>query len=322
MSQKGKGPVPHSKSPARSRIAAVGAAFAVICAGLVFFGPQATRVIAGDDAGIRDFLRVSRPASPYAAPAWRSVAAPPSSAYAPAGPRLQMLQGPLAIDRAAPIPGEADARPARAPRAPAVSAGLHRRSVCVRLCDGYHFPLGNVGSSQDLPRHEAQCANLCPGAPTRLFVMGAGSEKIDDAVSRNGKPYTALPVAFRHTRERDEACSCGPSKPTSIEALLDDTTLRRGDSFMTASGFRIFEGSASPKTSLRDFVQLSKARSVTRERRATLASIEKASRQGPPLSGSTDFVALPPLAQRNAEAPANRFGRDRQAAVKPFVVLY
>ena len=309
--------------PARSfnrRFAAFGAAFAAVCAGLVFFGPQMSRVVAGDDAGIRAFLRESgRPASPYPAPAWRSLRPATVQAYAPAHYRLQGLDGPRAIERAAPgLEGQQRSKDSARPIASAAKGGLPRRSVCVRLCDGFHFPVGNLPSDRDRPAHEAQCASLCPGAPTRLFVMAPGSEKIEEAVSRDGKPYTALPVAFRHTQTRDATCGCGPRKDAGIAALLEDITLRRGDSVMTNKGMRVFEGARTARARAADFVGLARANSISREQKTLLASLERASRRGPPLSASTVFQPLdaPPAAQ------AGLAGRKMGAARTPaFVVL-
>lgn len=305
----------------KRRFAAFGAAFAAVCAGLVFFGPQMSGVVAGDDAGIRAFLRESgRPASPYQAPAWRSLQPAPVHAYAPTHHRLPAMDAPRAIDRNAPmIEGQQRGKDSARPLATAAKGGLQRRSVCVRLCDGFHFPVGNLASDRDRPAHEAQCASLCPGAPTRLFVMGSGSEKIDEAVSRDGKPYAALPVAFRHTQTRDATCSCGPRKEGGIAALLQDITLRRGDSVMTDKGMRVFEGARTARTRATDFVGLSRAKSLSREQRTVLASLERASRRGPPLSASTIFQPLdaPPAAQ------ANLAGRKMGAArtTPAFVIL-
>ena len=69
-----------------------------------------------------------------------------------------------------------------------------RSAVCVRLCDGFYFP-SVVSSGGD----EA-CASQCPDAPTAFYSMPAGSDKIDDAVSLTGAPYSALPVANRNQR--------------------------------------------------------------------------------------------------------------------------
>ena len=89
------------------------------------------------------------------------------------------------------------------------SGSLARRSVCVRLCDGFFFPIGDLPNDGDISGHEALCTGLCPGAPARLYVVPSGSDKIEDAVGvQSRKPYTALPVAFRHAAKTDRTCSC------------------------------------------------------------------------------------------------------------------
>ena len=45
---------------------------------------------------------------------------------------------------------------------------LGTRSVCVRLCDGYSFPVGSLDRSSDIKAHEAICSGLCPASPTAL----------------------------------------------------------------------------------------------------------------------------------------------------------
>ena len=108
-----------------------------------------------------------------------------------------------------------------------------RSAVCVRLCDGFYFP-SVVSSGGD----EA-CASQCPDAPTAFYSMRAGSDKIDDAVSLTGAPYSALPVANRNQTFFDNTCTCHRSSVSSyIADLLHDRTLRDGDLVMTAKGFR------------------------------------------------------------------------------------
>jgi hypothetical protein len=166
------------------------------------------------------------------------------------------------------------------PHIPEVSAdSLGKRSVCVRLCDGYFFPIGPVGDTADLTSHEALCTGLCPGAPTRLYVQPAGSDNIDDATSvKDHKRYSALPVAYRHSDTADNTCSCrrpGQSHARLVSAYKD-FTLRRGDSIMTAQGFKVFRGSHSYPYKPRDFVALSKDHELSRSQQGRLRKLERA----------------------------------------------
>ncbi|MGE3244724.1 MAG: DUF2865 domain-containing protein [Beijerinckiaceae bacterium] len=160
------------------------------------------------------------------------------------------------------------------------SFSLGARSVCVRLCDGYHFPVGQLENKGDIKAHEAICSGLCPGAPTRLYVQSSGSEDISEATSARGhKPYAALPIALRHTVKRDKTCSCkAPDQPyMAMISLRKDFTLRKGDAVMTEVGIRVFRGARRWPYNKRDFSTLGAARNLSRSDRRILNALERAS---------------------------------------------
>lgn len=145
-----------------------------------------------------------------------------------------------------PVPAEA-AHPPRSNRAQGGSAepGLHAATnYCVRLCDGFVFPIGRAGTG-DEGAHEMACRIACPSAQTALFTMPRGARDFSEAYPpRGGANYSALPTAFRYRERYDRACSCRPKGSTqSPSALLFDFTLRRGDLAMTRNGMRHFDGS-------------------------------------------------------------------------------
>ena len=82
------------------------------------------------------------------------------------------------------------------------------RTVCVRLCDGYHFPIGEATPRSWLSRDENMCRNSC-GSPARLFILRPGQEA-EDMVDVKGTPYTQLDNAFRYRQKYDPACKCKP----------------------------------------------------------------------------------------------------------------
>ncbi|MDB5572239.1 MAG: uncharacterized protein JWN93_3422, partial [Hyphomicrobiales bacterium] len=163
------------------------------------------------------------------------------------------------------------------------------RGVCVRLCDGSHFP-APVGDLTD-----ASCASVCPGAPTRAYLMR--SDGVQSAVSvRDGAPYAALPVALRYTQKADNTCSCGRGDLQS--RILRDATLRRGDRVMTDEGFRLFRGGASPPFSRGDFNTIADAKDLPRHERRLLSAMERA-------AGVAPLPSRPqPLASAAAKQPA------------------
>lgn len=114
-------------------------------------------------------------------------------------------------------------------------------NYCVRLCDGFAFPIGNAGGG-NWNIQEAACRSACPGAETALFYSPAGSRDFD-SMSRGRLAYTALPTAFRYRDALSPSCSCKPVGATqSSLALLTDYTLRAGDLAMTRTGARHFDG--------------------------------------------------------------------------------
>ena len=93
------------------------------------------------------------------------------------------------------------------------------RSVCVRLCDGFYYPVSYLtyGSrvAQDAERCQATCA-----APAELYVYRNPGQDIEQAVSLSGSAYMDLPVALRFKQEYVKGCSCKQAEynPTEIEA--------------------------------------------------------------------------------------------------------
>lgn len=174
------------------------------------------------------------------------------------------------------------------------SGSLSRRSVCVRLCDGFFFPIGDLPNDGDISGHEALCTGLCPGAPARLYVVPSGSDRIEDAVGvQSRKPYTALPVAFRHAAKSDRTCSCHPQVEASSISLLKDFTLRRGDGVMTHAGIKIFHGAQHWPYKRNDFLSLAATGDLSNNERGALAAIEWAARGVKPVVKAKGKAAVP-----------------------------
>lgn len=158
---------------------------------------------------------------------------------------------------------------------------LARKSMCVRLCDGFAFPVGNYYGDGDRVAHEAACQSECPGAKTALFVQPSGSDSIGDATQvSTGLNYSRLPDAFHYTTYVDETCSCHPPGGSRIKSLLRDFTLRRGDTVMTSKGLQVFHGGAGFPFKRKNFVGLNRSRDIQQATRTSLKAIERASLVG------------------------------------------
>jgi hypothetical protein len=80
------------------------------------------------------------------------------------------------------------------------------RTVCVRLCDGYFFPLNFAVTSERLERDNGMCERRC-GGEARLFMHPSGSP-VDDMVDLQGRPYRELPTAFLYRTQYVASCKC------------------------------------------------------------------------------------------------------------------
>jgi Protein of unknown function (DUF2865) len=93
------------------------------------------------------------------------------------------------------------------------------RTVCVRTCDGGYFPVSFATVPARFPDDEKTCKALCPATEAVLYAYRNPGEDINQAVSANGAPYTALPNAFRFRSEFNAACSCKAPGQTWSDAL-------------------------------------------------------------------------------------------------------
>lgn len=81
------------------------------------------------------------------------------------------------------------------------------RTVCVRLCDGYFFPVSFATTRNKFAADEKACHARC-ASPARLFVYKNPGEKLEAMVDRKGSPYVRLEKAFAFQRGYDPTCTC------------------------------------------------------------------------------------------------------------------
>jgi pyruvate/2-oxoglutarate dehydrogenase complex dihydrolipoamide acyltransferase (E2) component len=93
------------------------------------------------------------------------------------------------------------------------------RSVCVRLCDGFFYPIHYSTYGSLLGQDAQACQSNC-AAPAELYVYRNPGQEIEQAVSLSGSAYMDLPVALRFRKEYVKGCSCKQAEynPTEIEA--------------------------------------------------------------------------------------------------------
>ncbi|MDO9058577.1 MAG: DUF2865 domain-containing protein, partial [Bradyrhizobium sp.] len=111
------------------------------------------------------------------------------------------------------------------------------RTVCVRSCDGAYFPVSFATIPARFPDDERSCKALCPAAEATLFAYRNPGEDINQAVSIDGQPYSALPNAFKFRTEFNPSCGCKAVGQTWSDALktIDDKAAaeQQGDIIVT-----------------------------------------------------------------------------------------
>lgn len=82
------------------------------------------------------------------------------------------------------------------------------RTVCVRSCDGYFWPVSYSTLPEYAGNDAQQCQSQCPGAEVQLYYYNNPGQEPEQMVSLMGEPYATLPNAFRYQREFDSSCTC------------------------------------------------------------------------------------------------------------------
>ena len=116
------------------------------------------------------------------------------------------------------------------------------RTMCVRLCDGYYFPV----SYQTLPSRFGVDQNACSqrcAAPADLYVYRNPGGEVEQMISTRGLPYTELETAFKYRKQVIEGCSCS-------QALYDPEKVALQAELEAQGG----TAEAQPKPKLEDYV--------------------------------------------------------------------
>lgn len=92
------------------------------------------------------------------------------------------------------------------------------RTLCVRTCDGYYFPV----SFATLPSHFETDANSCQSrcaAPAELYYYPNPGGTVNQSVAyTTQQPYTDQKFAFRYRKELVKGCSCKPDEYVGDQA--------------------------------------------------------------------------------------------------------
>lgn len=96
------------------------------------------------------------------------------------------------------------------------------RTVCVRTCDGYYFPVSYNSAQSKFGLDTKLCQQMCPGTEVALYVHRVPDQESEDMVSLSGRPYAELATAFKYREVGlgvTPGCSC---RAQQQEAMLDE----------------------------------------------------------------------------------------------------
>jgi hypothetical protein len=148
------------------------------------------------------------------------------------------------------------------------------RTVCVRTCDGYYFPISYSTVQSRFGDDQRTCQRECPASEATLYTYRNPGEDIGQAVSLAGQPYTELPNAFHYRKEFNAACSCrrpGQSWADALKNADDASTLEAGDIVVTDQNAKTLSQPQQPRGSSK-----SKAGARTQDPNAAAAAQNQA----------------------------------------------
>ncbi|MGI9394973.1 MAG: DUF2865 domain-containing protein [Boseongicola sp.] len=137
-----------------------------------------------------------------------------------------------------------------------VTKATASRTICVRTCDGYFFPV-NFSTKRGKGVGVAACEQLCPGTEMRLYYDKAASDDPAKMISvATGQPYSALPNAFTYQESFNPNCSCNYRQSVKAGVVAGDeqeqanVVRRRAKRAVQKTALPIWrpDGAADPET--------------------------------------------------------------------------
>jgi hypothetical protein len=108
------------------------------------------------------------------------------------------------------------------------------RTMCVRSCDGYFFPISFATISSRFRDDAAKCQSLC-AAPAELYYYRNPGEEVEQMVSLDGRPYRESKNAFKHRQSYVKGCSC-KAEEYSLQEINQGGDGKRADAGRQATG--------------------------------------------------------------------------------------
>lgn len=143
-------------------------------------------------------------------PQYRNAAA---TQAAPAAPSRGLFETLFGANSSVFQPGAGDG-----PNTPVGPSGTYK-TVCVRTCDGFYYPISYASNPAKFADDARACQQSCPASEVQLYAHRSGEDMNQATSTVTQQSYTSLPTAFRYRQAFDNACTCKQAGQTWSEAL-------------------------------------------------------------------------------------------------------
>ncbi|EFO29563.1 conserved hypothetical protein [Roseibium sp. TrichSKD4] len=106
-----------------------------------------------------------------------------------------------------------------------VASGPTYRTMCVRTCDGFYFPISFSTKEKFFAEDAMRCAEMCPAVKTELFSHPNPGGLPKDMISMAGEAYIEMANAYRFRKEVVEGCSCRRGDQSVANGKLTNISL-------------------------------------------------------------------------------------------------
>jgi len=104
------------------------------------------------------------------------------------------------------------------------------RTMCVRTCDGYYFPISFSTTTDRFDNDEAVCQAMCPGSEVNLYFHAMPSQSPEQMISyRQDTDYAKQPFAFQYRKSVNPECSCRFAQARGLEEIAGSTKASSDD---------------------------------------------------------------------------------------------
>ena len=190
---------------------------------------------------------------------------------------------------------------------PVASSSGRYRTMCVRLCDGYYFPVSAAVSRSTFNRDANLCRASC-GSEARLFFHASSSGDAGTMVDLAGRAYSRLPNAFRYRKSLVDGCKCKP-EPWAETELARHRRYAAEASTRPLAAQALASLAATPPASTTDASQDSPTPAITPAPLAASAVDEPAKPTAP---AAKEIVAA--LPSRTGQKPSQSAAKSRNGS--------